>query len=152
MMFISLELTFMTVVGIDQTSQHPVQGQPCILFKYSLGVPEVVFIFSSLLCALSNSLVSSQLSDRADKGRSTKRTGAEKAGIHIKYCTATLFFFYFFPLFKIFFPQKLEVMVAQYRPKSHSWPWQVGNQEMRFTERSVTSFLSLLGNEVKKQL
>lgn len=94
----------MTVVGIDQTSQHPVKGQPCILFKYSLGVPEVVFIFSSLLCALPNSLVSSQLSDRADKGRSTKRTGAEKAGIHIKYCTATLFFFYFFPLFKIFFP------------------------------------------------
>lgn len=75
MMFKSLELIFMNVVGINQTSLHPVQGQPCILFKDSLDVPEVVFIFSSLLCALPSSLVSGQLSDRdlCDKGRNTKK-------------------------------------------------------------------------------
>lgn len=80
MMFKSLELIFMNVVGIDQNSLHPVQGQSCILFKGSLDVLEVVLIFSSLLCALPNSLVSGQLSDRADKGRSTKKNWSWKGG------------------------------------------------------------------------
>lgn len=73
MMFKSLELIFMNFVGLDQISLDPVQGQPCILFKDSLDMPEVVFIFCSLLCVLPNSPVSGQLSERTEKGRHTKK-------------------------------------------------------------------------------